>query len=174
VQFAMSRNQEVANVLFDVAEGLQAQGERGFRLMAYGRAAQRIARMPEDVEVLCDMGRLDDIEGVGESIGAKVDEYLRSGKLGYLRQVRSQIPAAVKTLMVVPGIGAQRAWMIWQSLEVATLDDLAHAAIAHRLCRLPGIGETLETRILAELEHLSNARAEAHCRWIQLPLFGGP
>ena len=38
----MSRNQEIANVLFDVAEGLQANGERGFRVMAYGRAAQRI------------------------------------------------------------------------------------------------------------------------------------
>ncbi len=88
----MSRNQEIANLLFDLAEGLQAKGERGFRVMAYGRAAQRIARMPEDVEVLCEMGHLGDIEGVGESIGAKVEEYLRSGTLGYLRQVRGEIP----------------------------------------------------------------------------------
>jgi DNA polymerase (family 10) len=68
----MSRNHEIANLLFEVAEGLQAAGERGFRVMAYERAAQRVARMPEDVEVLCEMGHLRDIEGVGESISAKV------------------------------------------------------------------------------------------------------
>jgi DNA polymerase/3'-5' exonuclease PolX len=34
----MPRNQEIANLLFDVAEGLQANGERGFRVTAYGRA----------------------------------------------------------------------------------------------------------------------------------------
>src|SRR5690242_483980 len=54
----MSRNQEIANLLFDMAEGLRANGERGFRVMAYGRAAQRIPRMPEAVEVLCEMGHL--------------------------------------------------------------------------------------------------------------------
>jgi DNA polymerase (family 10) len=170
----MSRNQEVASVLFDVAEGLQAKGERGFRVMAYGRAAQRIARMPEDVEVLCEMGRLHDIEGVGESIGAKVEEYLRSGALGYLRQVRREIPEPVKSLMAVKGIGSQRARLIWQALYVATLDELACAAKAHRLCRLPGIGETLEAEVLSDLERMGFSPPEEPGQWVQLALFPVP
>ena len=170
----MSRNQEVANLLFDVAEGLQAKGEHGFRVMAYGRAAQRIARMPEDIEVLCDMGRLYDIEGVGESIGAKVEEYPRSGTLGYLRQVRGEIPAPVRTLMAVKGIGSQRARMIWEALDIATLEGLACAAMEHRLCRLPGIGETLEGQVLSELERISIKPPSVPVRWVQLPLFHRP
>jgi DNA polymerase (family X) len=166
----MSRNQEIANLLFDVAEGLQAKGERGFRVMAYGRAAQRIARMPEDVEVLCEMGHLRDIEGVGESIGAKVEEYLRSGTLGYLRQVRGEIPPPVKSLMAVKGIGAQRARIIWKALNVATLEELARAATAHRLCRLPGIGETLEAGVLRELQAMGVVQPALDGRLVQLPL----
>ncbi len=167
----MSRNQEIANLLFDVAEGLQANGERGFRVMAYGRAAQRIARMPEDLEVLSEMGHLRDIEGVGESIGAKVEEYLRSGTLGYLRQVRGEIPQPVKSLMEVKGIGARRARMLWQALGVATLEDLARAATAHRLCRLPGIGETLEAGVLRELKTMGVVQPALDGRQAQLPLW---
>jgi DNA polymerase (family 10) len=170
----MSRNHEVANVLFEVAEGLQAQGERGFRVMAYGRAAQRIARMPEDVEVLCDMGRLHDIEGVGESIAAKVEEYLRSGSLGYLRQVRGQIPEPVKSLMAIRGIGPERARMIWQALEVGTLDELARAAAAHQLRRLPGIGETLEAQVIRELERIGVAEPATQGGAAQQLLFPSP
>jgi DNA polymerase (family X) len=166
----MSRNQEIANLLFDVAEGLQANGERGFRVMAYGRAAQRIARMPEDVEVLCEMGHLRDIEGVGESIGAKVEEYLRSGTLGYLRQVHGDIPLPIKSLMAVKGIGARRARMIWQLLGVGTLDELARAATAHRLCRLPGIGEALEAGVLRELQAMGVVQPPVDRRLMQLSL----
>jgi DNA polymerase (family 10) len=166
----MSRNQEVANLLFDLAEVLQAKGEDGFRVMAYGRAAQRIARMPEDVEVLYEMGRLHDIEGVGDSIGAKVEEYLRSGTLGYLRQASLEIPPPMKSLMVVKGIGPQRARLIWQALDIGTLEELACAAMAHRLCRLPGIGETLETAVLEELKEMGVAPPALDGRLMQLPL----
>ena len=126
--------------------------------------------MPEDVEVLCEMGHLRDIEGVGESIGAKVEEYLRSGTLGYLRQVRGAIPRPVKTLMAVKGVGARRARMIWQALGVATLDDLTCAATAHRLCRLAGIGETLEAEISRQLERMGVAQPAPDGRLVQLPL----
>jgi DNA polymerase/3'-5' exonuclease PolX len=51
--------------------------------------------------VLCDIGLLHDIEGVGESIGARVEEYLRSGALGYRRQVRREIPGPVKSFMAL-------------------------------------------------------------------------
>jgi hypothetical protein len=44
--------------------------------------------------------------------------------------------------------------MIWQALDVVTLDELADAATAHRLCRLPRIGAILETAVLRELERM--------------------
>ena len=72
--------------------------------------------------------------------------------------------------MAVKGIGARRAHMIWQALDVATLHDLACAATAHRLCRLPDIGETLEAGILRELERMGVAQPALDGRLVQLPL----
>ena len=60
--------------------------------------------------------------------------------------------------------------MIWEALDVATLDELAGAATAHRLCRLPGIGETLEAGVIRELQAMGVVQPALDGRPVQLPL----
>ena len=73
--------------------------------------------------------------------------------------------------MVVKCIGSQRARMIWETWILATLDELACAGMEHRLCRLPGIGGTLEAEVLSELERMRIAPQKVPRHWVQLPLF---
>lgn len=126
----MIRNQEVATLLDTIAELLEAKGESVFRIGAYRRAAQRIGSMPEDIEAIWEDGRLEKIPGVGESIATKIDEFLRTGHLKYLDEVRKQVAPGLATLLLVPGIGTKRARMIWQTLGVASVADLGRGARA--------------------------------------------
>jgi DNA polymerase (family 10) len=148
------RNQDVATLLDNIAELLEAKGESVFRIGAYRRAAKRIGSMPDDIEAIWKNGRLEEIPGVGESIATKIDEFLRTGHLEYLDEIRMQVAPGLTTLLVVPGIGSKRAHMIWEALGVASVADLGRAAREHRLCHLPRIGERLEADILREVERV--------------------
>jgi DNA polymerase/3'-5' exonuclease PolX len=54
----MIRNQEVATLLENVVEQLEARNESVFRIGAYRPAAQRITSLPEDIETVWRDGRL--------------------------------------------------------------------------------------------------------------------
>lgn len=150
----MIRNQEVAALLENIAELLAAKGDSPYRIGAYRTAARRIASMSEDIAAVWEQGRLEEIPGVGESIAAKIDEYLRTGHLRYLDELRAQVAPGLATLLLVPGLGTRRAAIIYRSLGISSIAELGQAAREHRLCQLPGFGERLEANILREVERL--------------------
>jgi len=50
---------------------------------------------------------LKKIPGVGESIAAKIEEYLKTGKIKYYEQLKNT-PVAVDELTKVEGLGGKR------------------------------------------------------------------
>lgn len=57
-------------------------------------------------------------------------------------------------LLEVPGLGPRRAETIYRELGITTIPQLADSARQHRLCKLPGIREKTEQKILREIERL--------------------
>ncbi|HZT07758.1 MAG TPA: DNA polymerase/3'-5' exonuclease PolX [Chloroflexota bacterium] len=151
----MLRNREIANLLDEIAELLEAKGESVFRIGAYRNAARRIEGWPEDIEEVWKAGRLDDIPGVGESIAAKVSEYLQTGRLEYLQKLKEDVGPGLAELLAVPGLGPRRAHLIHDRLGISTVDDLAAAAREHRLRALPRMSEKLEAAVLREVTRLA-------------------
>ena len=76
------RNEQVAELFKNVARLLTILGDTGYRIRAYMEAAQSIAELTEDVEELWRKDRLEEIQGVGPSIAAKITEYLATGHHG--------------------------------------------------------------------------------------------
>lgn len=150
----MIRNQDVATLLENIAELLEAKGDSPYRIGAYRTAARRIASLPEDITTLWQEGRLEEIPGVGESIAAKIDEYLRTGRLRYLEELRRQVAPGLAALLLVPGLGARRAQTLIEALGITSVAELGEAARAGRIRRLPGFGAKLEANLLREVERL--------------------
>ena len=148
------RNAEVAQLLSRIADLLEIKNESPYRIRAYREAARQIESYPEDVADLHREGRLEEIPGVGTSIAAKIAEYLETGKLAYYDQLRQEIGGSAAEWLQVPSIGPVRARPIYEHLGIDTLPELEVAARQHRLCKLPGIGEKTEERILRELGRL--------------------
>lgn len=147
-------NQEIANLLESIANLLILKGEDAYRIRAYSQAAREITYLDQDVEDLWREGKLQVIPGVGESIAAKIDEYLRTGRSSYYEGLRAEIAPEAPELLDVPGIGPVKAREIFSRLGITTIAELEQAAREHRLSTLPGIKERTEEKILREIARL--------------------
>ncbi|MGE5617835.1 MAG: DNA polymerase/3'-5' exonuclease PolX [Sphingomonadaceae bacterium] len=148
------RNAEVAAFLNEIADLLELKGDSRFRVGAYRTAASRIENLTEDVDDLWATGHLQDVPGFGESIAAKVGEFLETGRSAYLESLRKEVAPGLRELLKVPGIGPARAQTIYRHLGIRSLSELEAAAREHRLRELPGIREKTEEKILREVERL--------------------
>jgi DNA polymerase (family 10) len=154
------RNDEVAALLKEYAELTQITGGDPFRVRNYEKAARSVRGWTGDLGGL-DARGLQAIPGVGASIAAKIAEYLSSGRIAALEELRSQIPAGVLELTRVPGLGPKRAVQLSRELGIASVEDLAAAVKAGRLDGLAGFGAKSAERIGAGLEVYRQARERA-------------
>lgn len=147
-------NAEVARLLREMADVLEIEAANPYRVRAYRNAGRVIEQLGEPVAALLDRGgeaALDALPGIGEDLAAKVAEIVRTGSFRALGQEERKAPRGAAALMRVPGIGPRRARALAESLRVRSVAELHRAVRAGKLRTLPGFGEVLEQKILAEL-----------------------
>ncbi len=148
------RNAEVSSVLNELADLMELTGEDRYRIARYRDAATRIEHYLEPIEQLARDGRVQEIRGVGKSIGGKIIEYLDTGSIGALEELRHRVSPAAVTLMNIPGIGPKRAVLLTRELGIRTVEELERAIEAGDVARLPRVGGKVAERILEEVRHL--------------------
>ncbi len=131
---------------------LELQGEQGFKVNAYRRAAERLANTePETVRYLWEAGRLTDLPDIGPAIAKKIDEYLRTGRLAFLDRLEGEVPPGLVDLTRLPGLGPKRVRRLWLELGITDLEALERAAAQGRLQALKGFSARTEAKILQAL-----------------------
>jgi len=150
-------NETVAALLREYAELTVITGGDPFRTRNYERAARSVAGHPVDIGELDD-GALQRIPGVGKSIAAKIAEFRDTGSIGALEELRARIPAGVRELTRVPGLGPRRALQLNRELGIGDVTQLAEAIKAGKLRDLDGFGVKSEERILRGLAVLNTER----------------
>lgn len=142
-------NQEIANILYEIAEILDIQRVQ-FKPKAYRRAAQSIETLSEDIKLIYERGELLDIPGVGTSIGSKIEEIIKTGKLDYLEKLREEIPKGLRELMELEGVGPKTAEKLYENFK--NVDELESAARQGKIRNLLGFGVKKEESILKAIE----------------------
>lgn len=84
-------NREVANVFRDIASLLEKKKENWFKIKAYGKVADEIEKLPQDLAQYSGEGKLRTIPGVGEAIAKKIDEMLNTGKLQFYEKLKAEV-----------------------------------------------------------------------------------
>src|SRR4051794_21361446 len=143
-----SRNSDVARLLEEIGDLLEIKGESGFRVNAYRSAARKIEGLREPIEQIHAEKRLRKIQGIGPALEQKIGEFLDTGRLGYIENLRTELPPGVVTLLGVPGLGPRTARLIFDDLGITSLVELEAAARAGRLRDVSGLGARSEERIL--------------------------
>ena len=144
-------NDTVEALLQEYADLLSISGGDAFRVRTYEKAARSIGGYHTDVATL-DLKGLQAIPNVGKSIAEKIKEYLDSGSIDRLEELRAKIPAGVRQMISISTLGPKKAMVLYQDLHIASIEELADAIHQGRLKGLKGFGEKTEENIIRGIE----------------------
>lgn len=151
-------NHEAAWMLTEIADLLEIKGENQFKTRAYRRAASAVANWDEELESLHRHGSFQDIPGVGKNIADKLEEMVATGKSGLLERLREEVPSGLVSITQLPGVGLRTAKIIFENMNITSLEQLEEAARDRRIRKLPGLGPKTELNILRGIEIMRTQR----------------
>lgn len=146
------KNDDVAQVLNEMAVLLEIQGTDKFKPKAYSRAARSVASLGEDIEAIAARGELTGIPGVGKALAEKIDAYLKTGSISQLEELRKDIPVKVKELDAIPGVGPMTMKLLYENLGITDLESLEKAVKEGHLTGLKGVGQKTVDQIVAGIQ----------------------
>jgi len=144
-------NPAIARVLAEIGDLLEIKGENPFKIRAYRNAADTITHLAERVAAFTPAERLG-IPGIGKDLAAKIGELIDTGACRYHQELLQEFPPTILDLLHLQGVGPKTVALLYQGLEIRTLDDLERAAREGRIRDLKGMGAKKEALILKALE----------------------
>lgn len=135
----MLSNSEVAQRLLEIRTLMEMAGESFYKYMAYEKAAASVENAPP-LRDLVDAGEHLKLPGIGKSIGAVVDQLVRTGKTDALEALHERFPPSILEVLGVSGIGTKTAAMLFTDYGIASLADLERAIAAGTLAGVPRLG----------------------------------
>jgi DNA polymerase (family X) len=149
-------NSAIALLLDEAADLLEIDGANPFRIRAYRNAARVVAELERPLAT--DAGELAfdpaSEEGIGKDLATKIGDVVRTGTFGQLEELRAKIPAGVRDMLRLPGIGPKKVALLFKELKVENLDQLGQAAREGKVAALKGFGAKTQQAILDGLATL--------------------
>ena len=154
----MSRitNGEIAKILSEIGEYLEIKGI-AFKPRAYEKAAYSVENLQEEVSEIYKKGGLkaiEEISGVGASIGKKIEQLLKTGRMKYYERQKKALPVKLTELIAIEGVGPKMIYKLYKKLGVKNINDLEKTAKAGRVSKVPGFGKKMEAKIIRGIEFL--------------------
>ncbi|MCF8112063.1 MAG: DNA polymerase/3'-5' exonuclease PolX [Desulfobacteraceae bacterium] len=151
-------NNEIRDILNQVADLLEIKGENQFRVRAYREAARIIEGMTEQVsQMVKDQEDLTRYRGIGKDMAGKIGEIIETGTLGKLEQLKDELPMSLLDLMKIPSLGPRKISHIYNKLGVTTLEGLERSAREGKIADLNGFGEKTQQNILESLGRIKKS-----------------
>ncbi|MFC6754323.1 undecaprenyl diphosphate synthase family protein [Halorubrum tibetense] len=155
----MSRNDEVAALLEEFADRLEATGVE-YKPSAYRRAAENVREHTAPIENLAGESEeaVAEIDRVGDAIAAKIVEYFETGAIEELEALRAELPADIEALTAIEGVGPKTVGTLYETLGITTLDEMETAAEAGEIREVKGFGAKTEESILENIPFARESR----------------
>jgi DNA polymerase (family 10) len=152
-------NQEIAKIFYEIADFLEMD-DIPFRPNAYRKVAFVLENLQEDIEDIYLKGGIKSLDknvsGVGENIAKKIEEYIKTGRVKYLDQLKKKNPIDVEKLNAIEGLGPKRIKTLYQKLGIKNVKDLEKEIKAGRVSSLFGFGKKTEANLLEGINFLQN------------------
>ncbi|OGM99258.1 MAG: hypothetical protein A2915_02680 [Candidatus Yanofskybacteria bacterium RIFCSPLOWO2_01_FULL_41_34] len=155
-------NKEISKILYEMAILLEMKGVE-FKPRMYEKAAGSVESLTEDVRGIYKHGgfkALEDISGVGSSIGKKIEEYIKTRRVKEYDKLKKAVPVDIEDLVSVEGIGPKTILRLYKKLKIKTRDQLEKAATRGKLVKA-GFGKKTEDNILKSIGFLK--KEHGHC-----------
>jgi DNA polymerase (family 10) len=140
------RNDELADVLDEIADMLELRDDNFYHQRAYRVAAESLRDYPEPVAEL-PRDQLRKIRGIGPNLAARLATLLDTGELPLLTELREKYPRSLLELKTIPGLGTNRIKILAELMNVRSREDLKHAVETGSIAKLRGFGPKLQERL---------------------------
>jgi DNA polymerase (family 10) len=151
----VASNSRIVGMLSELARLvlLDEGSPQSFKYRAYENAIHGIEGYAGEAAALTKP-ELEAIRGVGSSIADKIREFVETGTVHQLKELRAKYPPSLVELLRIPGLGPKTVKQIRAELGVESLDDLRAAIDRQALRKLTGLGPTREEKIAKAIERL--------------------
>jgi DNA polymerase (family 10) len=144
-------NKAIARVFMEIADLLEIKGENAFKIRAYRTAADTIRAWADPVARLDD-AQIRQLPGIGKDLAKKIRELADTGTCLYHQELLQEFPPTILDLLTLQGVGPKTVALLYDTLNIRTIDELAEAARAGRLRELKGVGAKKEALILKAVD----------------------
>jgi DNA polymerase (family 10) len=149
-------NDAVEAMLVEYADLLSILSDDPYKPRAYEKAARAVGGHPVDLEGK-GLQEILSVPSVGRSIGEKIHEFLTAGTVADLEALRDKIPAGVREVMAIPGLGPKKAMVLYRELGIDSVDQLVEAIQQDRVAALPRFGPKTQENIARGITQLRSA-----------------
>jgi DNA polymerase (family 10) len=141
-------NQQVAEVLFNIATLLEMQQANPYRIQAYRNGARGMLTLPEPAIEIIRRGEELRFDGLGVRLRRKITELLTTGHMTFYDDLcEESLPDDARALMTVEYIGPRTALRLIGPMNIHSVEQLWDEAHNRRLQKHYGFGEKSERRL---------------------------
>jgi len=140
--------------LEEMGDYLELDGANPFKSGAYPKAARALQEFGANLDDYVTGNRLTEIPGVGKGLAEKIVEFWNSGRIAELDELKARIPAGLREMTRIPGVGAKKVRALREALGIATVADLRAACGDGRVAGLKGFGDKTALKILGGIDQL--------------------
>lgn len=149
-------NKEITDKLTRVADLLDIKGENEFRIRAYRNAVRTLSGLSKSIAEMIDEGEdISKLSGIGNSIAKKVKQIVKTGELKQLKKLEKKVPSSLIEIMKLEQMGPQRTKILYNKLNIKSIDDLKKAAEEGKIEKIKGFGKKTTQNIRKEIEEYS-------------------
>lgn len=132
-------NKAISRKLKLLGQLMELQDENPFKVKSILNAALKVDKLPFSL-ANHPTAEIDQIDGIGKSISAKIIELLETGTLKELEALLAQTPHGIVEMLGIKGIGPKKIAIIWHELQIETVGELFYACNENRLIEAKGFG----------------------------------
>jgi DNA polymerase (family 10) len=140
--------QSIIETLEQIARLLELKGENAFKVRAYLHGARTLETAPLSANALTDPSALSKLEGIGKAIAEKIATLASTGRLDYFEELKAQFPPTIFELFEIQGLGPRKIKVLYDTLRIASVDELEAACKSGKVAALPGFGEKTVANLL--------------------------
>ena len=151
----MVSNLELAGLFTEMAKLTKiADGSaQSFRARAYESAAKSLEGLSVAAGEMTQ-AQLLELKGIGKASAAKIREFVDTGGVAKLEELRTTFPPDFLELVRIPGLGPKTALLLRDELEIHSVADLKLALESETLRDLPGLGKKTEENLVRAVERM--------------------
>ena len=138
----------IAKVLREISALLELKEANPYKIKAYKQGAKSLELTADDVYQLYRENNLQKINGIGSALAELISELYSTGKSQLLEQLRSEFSDVAVELAGIEGLTLKRIKKLQESLNIQTREELVRACQNNLLSGVPGLGKTLEIKLL--------------------------